>query len=79
MDTYTIKKAYHWTTDTELEITSENLIFVELGPGSGCQCVGEDQERIRQLCHEVADRIRKIDELNKQINHENTRTDLQAI
>jgi hypothetical protein len=68
MDTYTINKAYHWTEDKELEITSENLIFIELCHGSGCQCVGEDQEQIRLLCHEIADIIRKIDELNKKQN-----------
>jgi len=67
MDTYTIKKAYHWTDDREIVITSENLIYSELGSNhSGCQCTNVyNQELIHQKCRKIADLIREIEQLNK--------------
>ncbi len=65
MDTYTIKKAYHWTND--LEISSENLLYVEFGQThSGCQCNNiENQKAISIRCNRIADLIREIEILNK--------------
>jgi len=67
MDVYTIKKAYHWTDDSEIAITSNNLIYSELGPAHhGCQSRSlKNNELIRDKCRQVADLIREIDNLNK--------------
>lgn len=67
MDTYTIKKAYPFSATDEIEISSENLLYVELGTThSGCQCINVgNQEEINQLCTQIADLIRKIETLNK--------------
>lgn len=67
MDTYTIKKAYHWTSTTEIEITSENLIYTELcDTHSGCQNSStKNSDEIHKKCVQVADLIREIDKLNK--------------
>ncbi len=65
MDTYTIKKAYHWTNDTEIEIESENLIYSEVENLSGCQSRNlNNNEEIRKKCSEIADLIRDIEKLN---------------
>lgn len=65
MDTYTVKKAYHWTIDSDIEISSSNLLFCEAGNMSGCQCmVMENEERIRSICHQISDLIRELDILN---------------
>lgn len=68
MDTYTIKKAYHWTEDRELDITSENLTYCELGGShSGCQSNSEDNnDEIHKKCNQIADLIRDIDKLINQ-------------
>jgi predicted nucleic acid-binding protein len=68
MQTYKIQKAYHWIEDTkEIEITSENLIYTELGTThSGCQCNNlENAEIIRMKCTQIANLIREIEILNK--------------
>ena len=66
MDTYTISKAYHWTNDKEIEITSENLYYAELCNGSGCQCNSlKNGEEIRLCCNKIADLIREIETLNQ--------------
>lgn len=73
MDTYKIKKAYPWIEGTkEIEITSENLIYTELGTThSGCQCNNlENSENIRMKCFQIANLIREIEILNKK-HHEN--------
>lgn len=66
MNTYTIKKAYHWTNDSEIEIKSENLLYTELGnTHSGCQCKNMDNhEIIHEKCRQIADLIREIEKLN---------------
>ena len=67
MDTYKIQKAYHWVEGTkEIEISSENLIYTELGTThSGCQCNNlENAEIIRMKCMQIADLIREIEILN---------------
>lgn len=66
MDIYTIKKAYHWTNDKELEVLSEGLRYSELGPNHfGVQCNNlENSEKIRRKCREVANLIREIEVLN---------------
>jgi hypothetical protein len=66
MDTYTIKKAYPWTSSTEIEITSDNLIYSEIGnTHAGTQTRNMDNnEEIRKRLIKVADLIREIDELN---------------
>ena len=67
MDTYTIKKAYHWTNGDELEIKSKNLTYAEFGTThAGCQCVNQvNIDAILDRCNQVAVLIREIDELNK--------------
>jgi hypothetical protein len=66
MDTYTIKKAYHWTNDNEIEIKSENLIFIELCNGGGCQSTsGVNNDEILKRCYKIADLIREIEVLNQ--------------
>lgn len=68
MDTYTIKKAYHWIEGSkEIEINSENLLYTELSTThSGCQCMKiENSEKIREKCTQIADLIREIEILNK--------------
>ena len=67
MDTYTIKKAYPFTNDNEIEISSENLLYAELGKTHfGVQVSNlENYKKIQKLCCKVADLIREIDELNK--------------
>lgn len=66
MDTYTIKTAYHWVNDLEIEIKSENLIYVESGTThSGCQCKNMDNhDVIHDKCRKIADLIREIEKLN---------------
>jgi hypothetical protein len=71
MDTYTIKKAYPWIKAMgEIEITSENLIYTELGTmHSGCQCNNMDNaDEIHKLCNMIANLIRKIEVLNASID-----------
>jgi len=68
MDNYKIQKAHHWVYGTkEIEITSENLIYIELGTThSGCQCNNlKNAEIIRKKCGQIADLIREIENLNK--------------
>ena len=68
MDNYKIQKAYHWIEGTkEIEITSENLIYTELGTThSGCQCNNlENAELIRMKCTQIANLIREVEILNK--------------
>jgi len=69
MDTYIIKKAYPYQTENviELEITSENLIYTELGNShSGVQVINMTNENlIHKKLRAVADLIRDIDKLNK--------------
>jgi len=67
MDTYKIQKAYHWIEGTkEIEISSENLIYIELATTlSACQCNNlENYELIRKKCRQIADLIREIENLN---------------
>jgi hypothetical protein len=67
MDKYTIQKAYHWTNDDDIEITSENLLYTELGKTHiGCQCNSmKNQRKITKICIQIAKLIRQIEELNK--------------
>jgi hypothetical protein len=68
MDNYKIHKAYGWIEGTrEIEITSENLIYTEIGTThTGCQCNNlENAEIIRMKCRQIADLIREIEILNK--------------
>ena len=66
MDTYTIKKAYHWTDDNEIKIESENLSFIELCNGGGCQSNnGNNNDAILERCYKIADLIREIEVLNQ--------------
>jgi hypothetical protein len=69
MDTYIIKQAYPWQTENvvELEITSQNLIYTELGnTHSGVQVINMTNEKIiHKKLRAVADLIRHIDKLNK--------------
>jgi len=67
MDTYIIKKAYHWTNDHDIEIKSEGVLFVENGAhGFGLECNNmKNHKKIATKCHEIADLIREIEELNK--------------
>jgi hypothetical protein len=69
MDTYIIKQAYLWQTENvvELEITSQNLIYTELGnTHSGVQVINmTNQKLIHKKLRAVADLIRDIDKLNK--------------
>ena len=69
MDTYIIKQAYPWQTENvlELEITSQNLIYTELGnTHSGVQVINMRNETlIHKKLRAVADLIRDIDKLNK--------------
>ena len=66
MDTYTIKKAYHWTNDNEIKIESENLIFIELCNGGGCQSNSiYNNDEILKRCDQIADLIREIEVLNQ--------------
>jgi hypothetical protein len=67
MDNYTIKKAYPWISDCfEIEISSENLLYTELGTThSGCQSNSlENNNKIHECCKKVADLIREIEKLN---------------
>ena len=63
METYTIKKSYHWTDDRDVEIQSESLIYAEMGRFSGVQCNGDNDE-IRKRCDKIAVLIREIEDLN---------------
>jgi len=67
MDIYTIKKAYHWTNDKELEITSNNLLYIEAGESHhGVQCSNLDNyNKILEKCKQIVCLIREIDTLNK--------------
>ena len=67
MDTYTIRKAYHWTTDLDIEIDSENIRYSELNKThSGCQCRNlSNQEAIHKKCTQIAQLIREIEILNQ--------------
>ena len=66
MDTYIIKKAYHWTKDRDIEIKSENLIFAEAGnTHSGCQSANiSNNDEIHKRCAKIAELIREIEDLN---------------
>lgn len=67
MDSYTIRKAYHWTSDDEIEIESENLIYCELGSThSGCQTNNLDNnDKIHEKCIQISNLIREIEEMQK--------------
>lgn len=66
MNDYSISKAYHWTDDNELEISSKDLLYVEAGGGSGMQCNSvKNYDKINEKCKKIADLIREIDQLNK--------------
>ena len=67
MDTYTIKKAYHWTSDNEVEIQSKNMIYAELGSTHiGCQCANQlNADAILDRCSQISALTKEIDELNK--------------
>ena len=67
MDTYIIKKAYHFTNDNDIEIKSECILFVENGPhGFGLQCNNmKNYQKIATKCYKIAELIREIEELNK--------------
>jgi len=69
IDTYIIRQAYPYQTENviELEITSENLIYTELGNShSGVQVINMTNENlIHKKLRAVADLIRDIDKLNK--------------
>lgn len=68
--TYTIKDAFPWQKNTnqhfaELEISSDNLLYTELGSThSGVQFNGNNK-LIHEKCKQIADLIREIDMLNK--------------
>ncbi len=67
MEEYTIKKAYHWTKDKELEIKSDTLIYTELGEGSGCQSKSmKNNSAIHVKCVQIAILIREIETLNSE-------------
>lgn len=71
MDTYTIKKAYPWTRDSEIEISSENLLYSELNNLSGCQSMNKkNNELIRDKCFQISELIREIEKLNVSIQNE---------
>lgn len=69
MDNYTIKKAFHWTDDSEIEIKSENLHYGELGSNhSGCQSSSlKNNDKIHKLCVKLSEIVKEIDKLNKEI------------
>ena len=66
MDTYTIKKAYPTLKDTEIEITSKNLIYAEMGvTHSGCQSNNlKNNDEIHKKCVQITNLIREIEQLN---------------
>lgn len=67
MDNYIIKKAYPWTSDNEIEIKSEGLLYAELGEKhSGCQSMSlYNNNEIHKKCVQIANLIRDIEKLNK--------------
>ena len=67
MNTYTIRKAYHWTDDKDIEIESTNLIFIEADNHHGLQCSNVSKQvhdQILNKCSQIAKIIKEIDELN---------------
>ncbi|NQZ76813.1 MAG: hypothetical protein HRT61_12050 [Ekhidna sp.] len=64
---YTIRKAYHWTESNEVEISSDGLIYAELGDTHyGVQCMNqENEDEILKKCKQIADLIREVDKLNQ--------------
>lgn len=68
MNKYTIEKAWPWIKDQQIRITSDNLEFVEFCNGHNVQTNNpENTNEISELCKEIADRIRQIEKLNKEI------------
>jgi hypothetical protein len=67
MNTYTIRKAYHWTVDGDIEIESENLLYAELGEHYyGVQCASlKNHEKILKKCFKISKLIKQIDKLNQ--------------
>jgi len=66
MDTYTIKKAYHWTDRQDIEINSENLLFIETNSLVGCQIRNQNNEtQILNKLKQISKLIKEVDELNK--------------
>ena len=71
MDKYVIKYAYgvpeYEDEFKELEISSDNLFYSEMGLNhSGCQVNHQDnQKEIHKKCVQIANLIREIDKLNK--------------
>jgi len=67
MEIYTVSKAYHWTKDSEIKIESDTLYYSEAGPMHGVQCnAPKNEDRILQLCKQIADAIREIELLNQE-------------
>lgn len=66
MDIYTIKKGYWWSTLDEIEIKSENLLYVELdNTHSGCQSNSlENNDEIHEKCKQISQLIKEIEKLN---------------
>jgi hypothetical protein len=66
MDKYIIEKAWHWTKDSQVRITSKNLEYVETCLGNGLQCNGNNIDKIMKRLEKVACLIKEIDFLNKE-------------
>lgn len=64
---YTIRKAYHWAKSNEVEISSDGLIYAELGgTHHGVQCMNlKNEDEILKKCKQIADLIREVDKLNQ--------------
>ena len=66
---YTISMPFKDVTflgSDEVSIESDNLIYAEVGNGSGIQCMNSDNEEIiRSKCNQVANLMREIEQLNK--------------
>lgn len=70
-DTYTIKNAYPGKLNdefNEVEISSDRLIYVELGDHHfGCQDMSiKNSDLILEKCREVSKLMKEIDELNQE-------------
>ena len=65
MDTYRIKKAYHWGYDSEIEISSEHLLYIQIGKTHHeCRSSNsKNNEEIRDKCKQISDLIRDIEKL----------------
>ena len=68
LEEYHVRQAYWFSGIGEVEITSNNLIYVENGKThNGVQCRNIDnQEEIRKRCQQIAELFREIENLNKQ-------------